>query len=60
MLGSGVYYLIYLGQHKTIIWANVIQIGVIDTDFPFSIFLRNNHHVRQPIWIFNFLDKLNC
>ena len=60
MFDSGVYYFIYSGQRKTILWSSVIQIGVINIDSPLSSFLWINHHVRQPIRIFNFLDKLGC
>ena len=48
------------GQRKTILWSSVIQIGVINIDSPLSSFLWINHHVRQPIRIFNFPDKLDC
>ena len=60
MSGSEVNYLINLGQRKTILRASVVQIGVINTDSPFFTFLQNNHHVRQPIQIFNFPDKPSC
>ena len=60
MFDSGVYYFIYSGQRKTILWSSVIQIGVINIDSPLSSFLWINHHVRQPIRIFNFPDKLGC
>lgn len=43
---SGIHYLIYLGQRKTILQVSIIQIGVVNTNSPFSIFLWNNHHVR--------------
>ena len=39
MLDGGVDYLIYLRQGKAILWANVIQVGVIYADLPPSIFL---------------------
>ena len=39
MTDGGVDYLIYLGQEKAIIWAYVIQIGVINIDSPPYIFL---------------------
>ena len=35
---SGVDYLIYLGQWEATLWASVIQVGVIDTDSPFTPF----------------------
>ena len=60
MFDSGVYYFINSGQRKTILWSSVIQIGVINIDSPLSSFLWNNHHVRQPFRIFNFLDKPGC
>lgn len=60
MSGSGVNYLIYSGQRKTINQASVVQIGVIDIDSPFSTFLQHNHHVFQSIWIFYFPDKPDC
>ena len=49
MSGSGVDNLIYPRQREVIIWANLVQIGVINTDSSlFSIFW-NNHYIRQPI-----------
>ena len=36
MFGGGIYYLIYSGQGKTILWADVIQVSVINTNLPFS------------------------
>ena len=36
MSGGGIYYLIHPGQGKTILWADVIQVSVIDTNLPFS------------------------
>lgn len=53
----GIYYLIYSGKKKTIIWTNIIQVGVTDTDSPFLILLWNNHHIFQPVRILDFPDK---
>ena len=56
----GIYYLIYSGKKKTIIWANIIQVGGTDTDLPFLILLWNDHHIFQSVWIFNFPDESGC
>ena len=45
MPGSGIHYLIYPRQEKTIFWADVIQINVIDTDSPFSYIFWDYDHV---------------
>ena len=40
VIGSGIDYLVYSWQGEAIIWANIIQVGVIDIDSPFtSLFL---------------------
>ena len=54
---SGINYLIYPGEKKTIIWTSIIQVGVIDTNSLFPTFLCNDHHIFQPVWIFDFPDK---
>ena len=60
MPSSGINYLIYSGQWKTILRASVVQVDVINIDSPlFSIFW-NNHYVRQPTWIFHFSHKSIC
>ena len=56
--GSGVDNLIYLRQRETILWVNVVQIGVINTDSSLSSIFWNNHYIRQPIQIFHFLINL--
>lgn len=58
--GSRVHYLIYPRKWEAALWTSVIQVNVIDTDLPFSSFLRDNHYVCQPIWVFNFLDEFDC
>ena len=51
---SGIYYLVYSGQKKkVIIWANIIQVGVINIDSQFPTLFWNDHHIRQPVRIFN-------
>ena len=46
---NGINYLIYMGQGKAILWASVIQVGVININLPPSIFLWDYHHFRQPV-----------
>ena len=36
--GSGIHYLVYPRQWEAILWANIIQVGVIDIDSPFTPF----------------------
>ena len=60
MPGDGIDYLIYLRQEKAIIWVNVIQVGVINANYPPSISFWDYHHVRQPIPIFDFSNESNC
>ena len=60
MSDGGIYYLIYPGQGKTIIWVDVIQVSVVDTNSSFSSFFWDHNHVCQSIGILNFFDKSNC
>ena len=60
MLDGRIDYLIYPGQMKAIIWAKFIQVGVINTNLPLPILLWNDHHIYQPVWIFDFSDKSDC
>ena len=57
MSGGGIYYLIYPGQGKTILWADVIQVSVINTNSSFSSIFSDHGHVCQPIGILNFFYK---
>ena len=56
---SGIDYLIYTGQRETIFWADVIQVGIINIDSPFTHFFRDHHHVCQPFRILYFPYKLS-
>ena len=60
MLGSGIHYLIYPGQMKTIFWVDIIEVSIIDTTSLFSFFFWDHNHVCQLIGILNFSDKPNC
>ena len=60
MPDDGIDYLIYLRQEKAIIWVDVIQVGVINANYPPSISLRDYHHVCQPIPIFDISNESNC
>ena len=46
MSDSGIDYLIYSRQIKAILWACVIQVGVINVDSPPSFFLWDYHHLH--------------
>ena len=45
MPDGGVDYLIYPGQGKNILWASIVQVGVINTNSLLPILLWNDHHV---------------
>ena len=60
MRDSGIHYLIYPGQMKTIFWVDVIQVSVIDPTSLFSFLFWDLDHVCQLIGILNFSDKPNC
>ena len=51
--GSGIHYLVYPRQWEAILWANIIQVGVINIDSQFPTLFWNDHHIRQPVRIFN-------
>ena len=60
MSGSGVDNIIYLRQMEAILWASIVQIGIVNTNLPLSLFFWNNHYIRQPIRRLHFSDKSGC
>ena len=57
MPSGGIDYLIYSRQEKAILWADIIQVGVINANSSPSIFFREYNHVHQPVWIFEFFNE---
>ena len=60
MSDGGIDYLIYPGQGKAILWADIIQVGVTNTNSLLPILFWNDHYICQLAWIFDFSNKFDC
>ena len=57
MACNGVHYEVDSGQGKTIFRASSVNIGKINAESPFSIYLLYENHVSQPVGIIYFSDS---
>ncbi|KAL6342419.1 hypothetical protein AAG906_009092 [Vitis piasezkii] len=54
---SRIHNLIYPWQRKTVFWACIIEVGVIDAHSPFAFLFGYHHYICQPVWILYFSDE---
>ena len=54
---SSVHYEFALGQGKAIFRASPVNIGKVNAESPFAIFLLNENHISQPVEIIYFSDS---
>ena len=57
MASSGVHYEVNLEQGKAVFWASSVNIGKVNAESPFSIFLLDENHISQPVEIIYFSDS---
>ena len=59
MANYGIHYLVNTGKGEGIRWVSVIEVRVIDAHTPFSILLRDNHDIGQPLEVLNLSDEVS-
>ena len=57
MTSRGIHYKVDSGQGKAIFRASPVNIGKVNAESPFSIFLLDENHIIQPIGIIYFSDS---
>ena len=57
MASSGVHYEVDPGQRRAIFQASSVNIGKVNAELPFSIFLLDENHISQPVGIIYFSDS---
>ena len=57
MASNGVHYEVDLGQGKAVFRASPVNIGKINVESPFAIFLLDENHISQPVGIIYFSDS---
>ena len=59
MASCCIHYLVNMREEKSILWASIIEVRIIDAHPPLSILLRDEHDIGQPLGVLNLSDKAN-
>ena len=59
MANCFIHYLINIKEGKSILWANIIEVRIIDTHVPLAILLKDDHYIGQPLEVLNLSDEAN-
>lgn len=49
--------LVYRWEGKIIFWVSFVEIGLVNTYYPFYITLFYEDNIGETIWVMNFLDE---
>ena len=57
MTSCCIHFLVNIGERKSILWASIIEVRIIDAHAPRAILLRDEYDIGQPLGIPNLFDE---